>query len=115
MLPARTAGESLTSVPLVERIHSILASRDLTLYRVSQQSAALYGRFSDFFIPHNLYSDLRTSSFTPSIHQIAALSRISGYRLVDWLKVFGFDVEDILRLQVLLPSKRTILLDTSLT
>jgi hypothetical protein len=99
-LPARTAEESLRSVPLAERIHSILASKGLTLYRVSQRSAALYGRFSDFFIPHNLYSDLRTSSFTPSIHQIAALSQISGYRLVDWLEVFGFNVEEIPRLQV---------------
>jgi transcriptional regulator with XRE-family HTH domain len=62
-----------------------------------------------------LYSDLRTSSFTPSIQQITALSRISGYRLVDWLTVFGLNVENIVRLQVLLPSKRTILLDISLT
>lgn len=115
MLPARTEGESLSLVPLVERIQSILASKHLTLYRVSQQSAALYGRSSAFFIPHNLYSDLRTSAFIPSIQQITALSRISGYRLVDWLTVFGFDVEDITRLQVSLPSKRTILLDTSLT
>jgi transcriptional regulator with XRE-family HTH domain len=114
-VPARIAGESLTSVPLAERIQSILASKDLTLYRVSQQSAALYGRSSAFFVPHNLYSDLRASSFIPSLHQIVALSRISGYRLVDWLTVFGFNVEDITRLQVLLPSKRTILLDTSLT
>ena len=44
-----------------------------------------------------------------------ALSRISGYRLADWLRVFGFDLEDITRLQILLPSKRTIVLDTSLS
>jgi transcriptional regulator with XRE-family HTH domain len=43
------------------------------------------------------------------------LSRISGYRLADWLRVFGFDLEDIPRLQILLPSKRTTVLDTSLT
>jgi len=115
MLPARTEGKSLSLAPLVERIQSILASKDLTLYRVSQRSAALYGRSSAFFIPHNLYSDLRTTSFLPSIHQIAALSRISGYRLADWLIVFGFNVEAITRVQVSLPSKRTILLDTSLT
>jgi transcriptional regulator with XRE-family HTH domain len=114
-VPAPTAGTPLTSIPLAERIQSILASKHLTLYRVSQQSAAVYGRSSPFFIPHNLYSDLRASSFIPSVQQIVALSRISGYRLVDWLAVFGFDVEDITRLQALLPSKRTILLDTSLT
>ena len=115
MLPARTAEESLNSAPLVERIQSILASKGLTLYRVSQQSASLYGRSSAFFIPHNFYSDLRTTSFIPSVHQIAALSRISGYRLTDWLTTFGFDIEAITRLQVVLPSKRTILIDTSLT
>jgi transcriptional regulator with XRE-family HTH domain len=43
------------------------------------------------------------------------LSRISGYRVADWLRVFGFDLEDITRLQILLPSKRTFVLDTSLT
>ena len=35
--------------------------------------------------------------------------------MTDWLRVFGFDPEDITRLQVLLPSKRTVVLDTSLT
>jgi hypothetical protein len=35
--------------------------------------------------------------------------------MVDWLHVFGFDLEDITRLQIVLPSKRTIVLDTSLT
>jgi hypothetical protein len=54
-------------------------------------------------------------SFRPSIHQTVALSNISGYRLLDWLRVFGFNLEDITRLQILLPSKRTILLDSSLT
>lgn len=46
---------------------------------------------------------------------MVALSRISGYRIRDWLRVFGYELEDITRLQVGLPSKRTILLDTSLT
>jgi hypothetical protein len=46
---------------------------------------------------------------------MVSLSRVSGYRLADWLRVFGLDLENIGRLQVLLPTKRTILLDTSLT
>jgi hypothetical protein len=114
-VPARVTGESSANIPLAERIQSILASKGLTLYRISQQSAALYGQSSPYFLPHNLYYDLRVESFRPSIHQITALSRISSYRLADWLRVFGFSLEDITRLQVLLPSKRTILLDTSLT
>lgn len=103
-----------TSTDLAERIRSILATRDLTLSRVSNNSAVLYGRSSPYFLPHNLYYDLRTATFTPSIYQIFALSRISGYRLRDWLRIFGFDLENIPRLQVLLPSNRTILLDSLL-
>jgi transcriptional regulator with XRE-family HTH domain len=96
-------------------VQSVLDSKKLSLYQVSQQSAKLYRRSSPWFVPHNLYYDLRAGSFTPSIHQISSLSLISGYRVADWLRVFGFDLEDITRLQVLLPSKRTFVLDTSLT
>jgi hypothetical protein len=45
---------------------------------------------------------------------VFALSQISGYRFSDWLRVLGCDLEDIPRFQVLLPSKRTMLLDSSL-
>ena len=106
---------SSTSPALAEKAQAILQDKKLTLYQVSQQSAELYGRSSPFFLPHNLYYDLRAGSFRPSIYQVSALSRISGYRVVDWLRIFGYNLEDILRLQVLLPSKRTIVLDTSLT
>jgi len=114
-VPSRPREDWSTSAPVADRVQSILASKGLTLYRASQQSVALYGPSSPYFLPHNLYYDLRTGSFRPSVHQIFALSRISGYRLADWLRVFGFDLEDITRLQILLPSKRTIVLDTSLT
>ena len=114
-MPSRARDGSPTSATLAEKVQSVLDSKELTLYRVSQQSAELYGRSSPYFLPHNLYYDLRAGAFRPSIHQIAALSRISGYRVADWLRVFGFNLEDITRLQVMLPSKRTIILDTSLT
>jgi hypothetical protein len=45
---------------------------------------------------------------------VFALSQISGYQFSDWLRVFGCDLEDIPRCQVVLPSKRTMLLDSSL-
>ena len=50
----------------------------------------LYGRSSPYFVPHNLYYDLTNETFSPSLHQLFALSRVSGYRLNDWLRVFGF-------------------------
>ena len=113
-MPARRKKSRLeTNLP--ERIQSILALKDLTLYQVSQRSEKLYGRSSPYFLPHNLYFDLRGGAFSLSVYQFLALSRITGYRLPDWVRLFGFDLEDIARLQTSLPSKRTILLDSSLT
>lgn len=97
-----------------EQVRSILDSKHLTLYQVSQRSARLFGRPSRYYLPHNFYYDLKRGTFSPSLFQLFALSRISNYKLTDWLRVFGFDVEAIPRLQIQLPSARTILLDSSL-
>ena len=75
-----------------ERVRQILSSRGLTLYRVSRQSADIFGRLSPSFIPHSLYYDLEISAFSPGIQQLLALSRITNYRLSDWFAVFGFDL-----------------------
>ena len=93
---------------------AILASKGLTLHQVSHATENLYGKSSPFFLPHNLYYDLGLDTFTPSLHQLFALSRVSNYRLTDWMKVFGFDLSDVTRLQILLPTNRTTLLDPSL-
>lgn len=103
-----------STTDIAERFQSTLASKNLTLYQVSQKSEALHGRSSPYFLPHNLYYDLRRGTFSPSIYQLSILSRVSGYRLTDWLRIFGFNLEDIPRVQVLLPSRRTVLLDSSL-
>ena len=97
---------------LEEKIRSILALRDLTLSQASRLLQTRYGHSSPYFVPHNFYYDLRGGSYSPSIHQLVALSRITGYRLEDWLQVFGASLESILRLQMMLPSRRTILLDS---
>lgn len=86
----------------------------MKLHQVSQASGEIFGRSSPYFVPHNFYYDLGLESFSPSVHQIFALSRLSGYRFYDWLRVFGFPPEEIARQQILLPSKRTLLIDTSL-
>ena len=99
---------------LAERVNVILASRNLTLYQVSQRTTALYGRSSPSFLPHNFYYALARANLSPSLHQLLALSHISNYRFHDWLRVFGFHPEDIGHLQASLPSKRTMILDSSL-
>src|SRR5260370_37900220 len=100
--------KSASSTELAKRVKSILAIRKLTLSRASQQSAALFGRSSPCYLPHNLYYEFRQSGFTPSIFQLFALSRISNYRLADWLRVFGFDIEAVPHLQIQIPARRTI-------
>jgi len=110
----RSKRSSRTTTNLIERVRSILASKDLTLHQASRKSETLFGRSSPCFLPHNLYFDLRLGTSSPSIYQLFSLSRISGYRLADWLQVFGFRLEDLTRLQILLPSKRTVLLNSSL-
>jgi hypothetical protein len=96
-----------------ERVRQILATRSLTLYSVSQQSAQIFGRSSRFYVPHNLYYDVAVPSFIPTIHQLLALSRITNYRLFDWLAALGCDLEQIPRLRLLIRRQRTTLLDSS--
>ena len=99
---------------LADRVKSILATKRLTLHQASQTSATLFGRGSPYYLPHNLYYDLSHGHFSPSLFQLVAFSRISNYRLRDWLQAFGFDIEAIQRLQIQLRSKRTALLESSL-
>ena len=96
-----------------EQIRQILSTRGLSLYRVSQQSTEIFGRSSRFYVPHNLYYDVADPSLIPTIHQMLALSHITNYRLYDWLAVFGFDLDHISRLQLLIPRQRTTPLDSS--
>jgi transcriptional regulator with XRE-family HTH domain len=98
---------------LGERVRQILASRGLSLYRLSQRSAQIFGSSSPFFVSRNLYYSLAVSSLRPDIHELLALSRLTNYRLSDWLAVFGFNLDRIIELQALLPRKRTSLLDSS--
>jgi hypothetical protein len=96
-----------------EQVRQTLSSRGLTLYRVSQRTAQIFGRSSPFYVPHNLYYDVANPSLIPTIHQLFALSHITNYRLCDWLAVFGFDLEQISRLRLLVPRQRTTLLDSA--
>lgn len=109
----RVQPKTPTGVEIAERVQSILETRNLTLYQVSQKSAAAYGAGSSYVLPHNFYYDLRLKRFSPNLYQVFALSKFSDYRLVDWLHVLGFDLEEIPRLQLLLPSNRTVRLDVS--
>jgi len=95
------------------QVRQILSTRGLTLYRVCQQSAEIFGRSSRFYVPHNLYYDVANPALIPTIHQLLALSHITNYRLYDWLAVFGFDLDQIAKLRLLIPRRGTTLLDSA--
>jgi hypothetical protein len=97
-----------------DRVRQILSTRGLTLYQVSQRSAAIFGHSSPYYIPQDLYHELSVGGFSPNIHQLLAFTRITNYRLCDWLAIFGFCLDDIPRLQLLIPWQRTVLLDSSI-
>jgi hypothetical protein len=96
-----------------ERVRQVLSSRGLSFYRASQLSIEMFGRSSAFYLPRNLYHHLAASTVAPNIYRLFALSRITSYRLSDWLAVFGFDLDAILPLQALVPRRRTVILDSS--
>src|SRR5580704_16988489 len=97
-----------------ERVREILSTRGLTFYRASHLSAEVFGRSSAFYLPRNLYHHLAASKATLSIYQLFALSRITGYRLSNWLAVFGIELDVISQLTVLIPRRRTVILDSYL-
>jgi hypothetical protein len=96
-----------------QKLRQILSPRGLTVYRVSERSAEIFGRSSPFYVPHRLYSEGGDPSLIPTFHQMLALSHISDYRLSDWFAAFGFDLDLVPRLRLLVPRKRTTLLDSS--
>ena len=92
---------------LADRIRRILSSRGLSLADLSRASGG--NRLGH--IPHSFYSSLGKQSFSPSLYQLHSLSTLSGYRLVDWLALFGISLDDVSRFQLSFPSARTVELD----
>jgi hypothetical protein len=92
-------------------IRTILAARGLTLAEISRQSRIRFSGNPLFRIPPNFYDALRHASFSPSLHQLFALSVLTGYRLADWLSVFGFSFDDAAGFQAAWPRYQTAELD----
>jgi len=100
-----------SGVGVAEQVERVLATRRLTLSQVSREIRVYFRRIPHDLVPHNFYYDLGLPGYSPRIEQVLALSRVSNYRLADWLSVFGFDLDEIPRLQAEFPSARTSLLD----
>lgn len=102
------------SAPLCEReacaenIKNILRQSGHTVAQLSVATRKRYGVGSPFFIPPTFLFTLR-SGVTPHVCQVVALSESTGYRFVDWLRLCGFDLQQIPRLQMRLHTERTVL------
>jgi transcriptional regulator with XRE-family HTH domain len=80
---------------------------------VSRASRSLLSSDLRGHIPHNFYSALRSRRFSPSLYQVLVLSIMSDYRLVDWLGIFGFSLDDVACFQASLTALRTVEVDAS--
>jgi hypothetical protein len=105
--------EEAYRIAIANRVRGILSTRNLTLYKASAITRADHPGRPSYHIPRNLYFHLRSAAWSPTIQQLLALTQLSGYRLVDWLAVFGFRLADISRLQLHLRHLRTVLLDST--
>lgn len=95
-------------------IRNILASRGLSFtdaYRASRRSDSKPPLFP---LPHNFHSAVGRPQFFPSLYQLSTLSRLTRYRIVDWLAAFGFSLDEVPRFQTLFPVARTVELDASI-
>jgi len=96
-----------------EAVRNTLRAKGLTLYQAAALARARYPHRAAYHIRRNFYSQLR-SGLSPTFQQLLALSELTGYRLWDWLAVFGFSPGDIPRLQAVLLRARTGLIDKDL-
>jgi hypothetical protein len=92
----------------IESIADLLRYAGRTVTQISIRTRQLYGIESPYFIPPTFIYKLRRG-VTPHICQIVALSQCTGYRFVDLMRLLGFDLHHIPRLQVQLHPERTVL------
>jgi hypothetical protein len=108
---SRSLSDTVPGFGVAERVERILAARNLTLAEVTRKLRLRYAQMLHYLVPHDFYYDLGHPSYSPGIEQFLALSRISKYRLADWLTVFGLHLDDVPRLRADFPVARTSLLD----
>jgi hypothetical protein len=92
-----------------QSIAYILHRSGLTITQLSKLTRQRYGIQSSYFVPPTFLYKIR-GGITPHICQVAALSETTGYRFVDWIRMLGFDLQHIPRLQLHLHWERTALI-----
>jgi hypothetical protein len=95
-----------------DAVRYVLSSRGIALAEISRQSRSRFSQNRLFHVPPNFYDALRHASFSPSAQQLYALSVLTGYRLADWMSIFGFSFDDAAAFQAAWPRNYTAELDS---
>ncbi len=105
--------DQIRRLQMVQRLRTFLRDNGTTLYQVSQATERTpFGKSTRWHIRDAFYAELEGGQ-TPDIYQVAAMARITGYRLVDWLALFGYPVDAIPRLQLSVHHDRTVILPST--
>lgn len=98
---------------LIRAVRELLGTKNLTLYKAAALTRMRFPNQPARHIRPNFYSQLR-SGLSPTFEQLIALSGVTGYRVRDWLLVFGFSLDMIPRLEALMSRPGTGLIDHDL-
>lgn len=99
---------------LAGQVRQILSARGMTLAQVARAAKLHFQESRAHHVRHNLYAALAVEGFRPSLEETFALSVISGLRFADWLRVFGFSLDDVAGLEASLVPLRTTEIDTTI-
>jgi hypothetical protein len=102
------------SADRVARFRAVLASKQLTVYRLSNITESFYGASSPCFIPHNFLHYVVAPGVSPHICQVFTISKFTGYSLAACLELFGFPTGIISKWQLELHRQRTTLLPSQI-
>jgi hypothetical protein len=120
-MSAPAAARGLFAIPVVKTaclqadearalsVGSLLRQSGYTVVQLSTHTSQRYGSGSPYFIPPTFLYKLRTG-ITPHVCQVVALSESTGHRFVDWMRILGFNLHQIPRLQARLHPERTVLI-----
>jgi hypothetical protein len=110
---ARSRPSDATTANVSRRLKAFLRTLNMSIYQISQGTARAASKGTRAYIRDAFHAEIE-SGWTPDIHQVAALARLTGYRFVDWLELFGYPVNAVPHLQLLVATERTVLLPTTI-
>jgi hypothetical protein len=91
------------------QIRQVFKRAGLTASGASCLTGVRYGKNTPYYVPPTLLYKTRIG-ITPHVCQLVALSEVSGYPFVEWMKLYGFDLTLILPLQLEVHTERTAMI-----